>query len=218
MELLSEQTPEPSPRSGDEWTPGWIVAVALVTVLALGLAGYWTWDRYIRTDSSTSSEDPDDPGTTDYPTSTAEARPMLPNAASELSTDGVEAAVRFEYQALNYAQRTGDFYPMTTIEADVCGFCADLRNGLQANLANGRSIRGGEYVVTRIEERVYLRDDRQEDIGSITLDVSRSPEEYVEADGTVISTEDAKSGSFKFTLVHDGTHWVVNNIVLVAIK
>ncbi|HEX3732740.1 MAG TPA: DUF6318 family protein [Mycobacteriales bacterium] len=96
-----------------------------------------------------SSQSPTGPS---KPVRPSEKPPVLPGAAHEKSEAGIEATVRFEIEALNYAQRTGDFEPLRSVyEMSSCKSCQLIVEKISENLQGGATYVDRNYVITSIQ-------------------------------------------------------------------
>ncbi|MGH3545163.1 MAG: DUF6318 family protein [Mycobacteriales bacterium] len=152
------------PNRQQKWRQGWwwrekrpaIIAVVILALVA-GLAVWLPFYLQDRGEDSNPRPRGSDTSQTPTPTPTGPARPaeqppVLPDAAREETIEGIEATVRFEHEALNYAQRTGDLDPLGLVyDTAQCPPCAALVERLTGLASRGRHLEGADYVITRIK-------------------------------------------------------------------
>ncbi|PZS10392.1 MAG: hypothetical protein DLM55_04230, partial [Acidimicrobiales bacterium] len=127
------------------------MALVLAVVVPLGVV----WALHERSASSHSPNvsggrsDTPAPGVSGRP---REQPPVLPDKTREFSRAGIEATIRFEIDAINYAQRTGDLDPVQRVyDTPTCQTCKLLVERFSATLVNGTHLVDSEYVVTSIQ-------------------------------------------------------------------
>ncbi len=92
--------------------------------------------------------------------------PELPAEAAEQTEEGVEAALRYWFEALQYARNTGDVGPLVEASAEDCGFCAAEAELVEETYENG-------WFVQELDEvgEIYVRMEDEDIATSIfTLD------------------------------------------------
>ncbi|MGH3427855.1 MAG: DUF6318 family protein [Terriglobales bacterium] len=94
------------------------------------------------------------------PVRPSEKPPVLPGAAHEKSEAGIEATVRFEIEAVNYAQRTGDFGPLRSVyNMTSCKTCKLLFERLEMALRDGATYINADYSIATIQSSVSVGED-----------------------------------------------------------
>ncbi|MGH3545897.1 MAG: DUF6318 family protein [Mycobacteriales bacterium] len=153
------------PNRQQKWRQGWWwrekrPAIIAVLILAL-VAGLAVWlPFYLQDRGEDSNPRPRGSDTSQTPTVTpsgparpAEQAPVLPEAAKEFSAAGIEATIRFEIDAINYAQRTGDLEPLKSVyDMTSCEACKSIVEGYSDLLRDGVRVLNGEYTVTAVED------------------------------------------------------------------
>jgi hypothetical protein len=107
------------------------------------------------------------------------AGPSLPTAAGERSRDGGEAFIRYWFDLLTYAQRSGDTADLSEATNERCGDCGTALATIRDAYAEGGSLRGGAYLVRRISTNSLFALDRP--IYEATID--RSPRATIDRSG-----------------------------------
>ncbi len=153
------------------WKQGWwwrervpaIIAIAVVGTL-VALAAWLPFYFDDRDDDSgarsrdTANDQTANPAPSG-PTRPTEKPPELPDEARSPTPQGIEATIRFEIDAINYAQRTGDFGPVKSVyNMAECKYCKLLVERLSASLQNGARYVGAEYSITSIKAFTSIGD------------------------------------------------------------
>lgn len=73
--------------------------------------------------------------------------PVLPDTVRDRDRSGAEAATRYFFEALSYAEQTGDPKPVRAVSTRDCGGCARVLASIRDAYAGGGSVRGGWYTV-----------------------------------------------------------------------
>lgn len=96
--------------------------------------------------SATSSDSP-----TSSPSADATEEPTLPPEAEGNDEAAAEAFIRYYYDVVNYAQRTGDVTTLKSHSLPSCQACTDGANFLRDMYANGGEQVGGDYEVQEVQ-------------------------------------------------------------------
>jgi hypothetical protein len=107
------------------------------------------------------------------------AGPSMPTAAGERSRDGGEAFVRYWFDLLTYAQRSGDTADLAEATDEGCGDCGKALTTIREAYADGGSLRGGAYLVRRVSTNSLFTLERP--IYEATVD--RSPRATLDRSG-----------------------------------
>ncbi|HEY0487046.1 MAG TPA: DUF6318 family protein [Mycobacteriales bacterium] len=127
--------------------PGRLSAVLLVGMLGL-LAGCGA------SDPSATADEAVPPAAT--PTAVvASAAPELPAAVRSSGESGAQAATRYWFAALSYAQQSGDPRPVVTASTTDCRACTELLASIRSAFAGGGSVVGGWYTVRQLTDEEY---------------------------------------------------------------
>lgn len=102
--------------------------------------------------SSTPSSADSSPTTEATPTAseTGPVEPTLPPDAEQDTKAGVEAFVRFYWDVVNYATKTGDVRLLESLAQPSCNTCAAGIEGVENIYDRGGRIVGGDYKVVRL--------------------------------------------------------------------
>lgn len=189
----------------------WVLLVAIVVVV--GWFGWWLVTRddepkvnskaWNRGPYSSSSPAPSTPGPS------REAPPQLPPAVSQPTREGVEAAVRFENDAINYAQRTRDVEPLKQVyDLEFCAVCQGMIDTILKGGENGQYLIGGQYTITKlVNVAIYPADDGS-GRGGVHVTIRRAGGSRHERDGSLIKSFAADSGTtFSLQLAFDSGRW-----------
>jgi hypothetical protein len=87
--------------------------------------------------------------TTSVPTTPVE--PTLPAQAEDESQAGAEAFVRFYWEVVNYATKTGDVTLLSELDQVSCEGCDGGVDGIERVYRAGGRIVGGDYDVVKLE-------------------------------------------------------------------
>jgi Family of unknown function (DUF6318) len=83
------------------------------------------------------------------------AAPTLPAIAKVNGLEGATATVQYWYDALSYAQQSGDLKPVTSVTTSDCQSCSQLFASIRSAYAGGGAVRGGWYTVREITSAEY---------------------------------------------------------------
>jgi hypothetical protein len=128
---------------------------------------------------------------------------------TEPNAKGVEATVRYENEAVNYAQRTGDVEPLKRIyDLEHCAVCASLTAQFEKLNADGRYLEGASYTVVSVADIGVRRNDTGEYRGTIEASIKRDAGRQLEADGRLIQEIEAEPPTvFELRLSFDDGAW-----------
>jgi hypothetical protein len=90
-------------------------------------------------------------GATSEPTPRGPVEPTLPAEAEENDQAGAEAYVRFYWDVVNFATKTGDVGLLEQLDQPSCDGCARGVEGIERVYGGGGRITGGNYKVTSLE-------------------------------------------------------------------
>ena len=158
------------------------MSLALVAVLAIGVSALFavralsTGPDEGRSTAANRTSDTAPGGAASVPGSAA---PTLPTAATAHTFDGGGEFVRYWFAALTYAQQTGDTADLAKATSADCEACQTALRTITSAYRDGRSLRGGAYLVRRISTNALWTLDRP--IYEATFD--RSPRLTVDRSG-----------------------------------
>ena len=127
--------------------PGRLGPLLLVGVLAV-LAGCGASDP-----SATAGESVDPTAT--RVTAAASPPPTLPSITRKWTRAGAKATTQYWFDALTYAQQSGDLRPVQDISADNCRACTQLFTSIRNAFAGGGSVVGGGYTVREMTDEEF---------------------------------------------------------------
>jgi hypothetical protein len=129
------------------------VVVALLTVFVAGCDEDDGPTSPPSTDSPSVPESSSPATETSTPPSTAAGpvEPTLPSDAGANSRQGVEAFVRFYWDVVNYATKTGDIELLGQLHQPSCHTCDAGITGIDRVYQRGGRIVGGSYAVVRLQ-------------------------------------------------------------------
>lgn len=136
--------------------------------------------------------------------------PELPAEAAEQTEEGVEAALRYWFETRQYARNTGDTAPLEAASDANCVFCDDQIQQVQEAYDHG-------WYVQELDEisNIFIRLEEDDIATGIFLLTQASYEAYV--DGELVGESEAEEEKgWSVALVHDGTHWIVADLVYVG--
>jgi hypothetical protein len=81
--------------------------------------------------------------------------PARPAAVTYAARRGAEAAAQYWFDALSYAQQSGDLRPVQGASTKDCKACADIIDSIRATFAGGGSVFGGGYTVREMTSEEY---------------------------------------------------------------
>ncbi len=144
-----------------------------------------------------------------------EQPPVLPDKVGEFSRAGIEATIRFEIDAINYAQRTGDLDPLQRVyDTPTCKACKLLVERLSAALVNGSHFVDGEYTVTAIEAAQTSIGSSAERLGNADLSYVQPKEaKLIDKDGKELKKRPPNSYvKIPHSLTFNAGRWVIQDI------
>jgi hypothetical protein len=106
------------------------------------------------TDPSATANEASDPA----PATTAmvpSPAPVPPAAISNSGLKGAKAAAQYWFDALSYAQQSGDPKPLLTVSTRQCEGCAQLLASIRTAFAGGGSVNGGWYTVREMTSEEF---------------------------------------------------------------
>jgi hypothetical protein len=219
---------------GPDWNPkpGWkqrwwwrerrpsIIAVVLLTVgmvlavlIPLAVTGAFDDDHKPAQPSGNSNSDPTTQSSTGLPRPT-EKPPELPDTVRKPTPEGIEATIRFEIEALNYAQRTGDLEPVKSVyNMTSCRFCKLLVEELSNSLQNGATYVDAEYTITSIDPLKSVNESGDILGYANTLEMQPKDAILVDPNGKQLNKRpaDPEVKSF-YTLDFLGGKWVIQEV------
>ncbi|WP_299037008.1 DUF6318 family protein [uncultured Pseudokineococcus sp.] len=138
-------------------------------------------------DQPSPAASPTEPAATSEATETSAPAPTLPPEATTNDAAGAEAFVRYWYQTLNDAYRTGRTESLSAASAEECEACRGLADYVKSTYASGGHIEGGEV---RLQEVVSPAPDNT---GAVLLSVvfDQSRLQRLNAGGEVVDEEAA---------------------------
>lgn len=129
-------------------------AVIAAAVLLLGVSACSSDDPEPIVAPTPSSSAPSDPSTS--PVSGSSAPTMPPEAMGD-DAEAAEAFVRFYWETVNYAQRSGDVDALRELATSNCGACRAGADSLDAIFDAGGEVRGGIGTV-RVDDTNFIRE------------------------------------------------------------
>ncbi len=143
------------------------------------------------------------------PTRPAAEPPKLPDAVFEPTEKGLEATVRYENDAINYAQRTRDVEPLKRVyDLERCAVCRGLIAEIEKGGENGRYLKGGAYTVVSISGEVVTPSDDGQYLGVIEIGIKRDAGRQLEPDGRLVQEIEASPPSvLELKLSFDNGEW-----------
>ncbi len=190
-----------------------VFVVTLVVLLVFTAWLIW-WAFIDDADDGAGGKVPSATADSSQPTTSASTRPsanppQLPDAASKPTKEGLEATVRFENDAINYAQHTGDLVPLKRVyDLKRCKVCASLVAQFEDLTSNGRYLVGASYTVMSVSRATVAPSEDGKYSGVVELSIKRDAGRQVEPDGRFIQEIEADSPSvFERMLSFDDGAW-----------
>ncbi|MGH3545147.1 MAG: DUF6318 family protein [Mycobacteriales bacterium] len=213
------------PNRQQRWRQGWwwrekrpAIITLVVFAVVVGLAAWVPYYLTGREDDSGRSTIPEQtlqPGER-VPTPSAPARPSenppeRPKEISEPTVAGVEATVRYNFEAINYAQRTGDTEPMKRLyDLERCKVCASVLAGIEDLTQNGRYVEGSEQRVSQAVDASVIPNNTGGYIGVIEVTITDEVGRQLEPDGRLVEELEASpSGVSQIQLEFDNGTWQI---------
>lgn len=95
------------------------------------------------------------PPTTGPSSVVASQAPVRPEAVRSPGQTGAEAGARYWFDALSYAQQSGDPRPVVAASTKDCRGCTELLASIRSAYAGGGSVVGGWYTVRELTDEEY---------------------------------------------------------------
>ncbi len=188
-----------------------VFIVALVVLLLL--SGWLVW-WFIADDTDSGGGTPRgaQSSATAAPSSAPETPPEFPDVARQPTKAGLEAAVRYENDAINYAQRTGDLEPLKRVyDLERCAVCASLTEQFENLTSNGRYLVGASYTVVSVTRTDVSQGENGQHSGVVELSIKRDAGRQVGPDGRVLRAIEASPTSiFELTLSFGDGAWRIS--------
>ncbi len=216
---------KPWRRAG--WRQGWwwrdrlptvLCVVALVLAVMVPLGVVWALHEHSSgghsPDVSGGGSDTPSSGVSVGPGRAREQPPVLPDKVREFSRAGIEATIRFEIDAINYAQRTGDLDPLQRVyDTPTCQACKLLVERFSATLVNGTHLVDSEYVVTSIQALTGIGRDGDHLGDAIVTEKQPKEAKLIDKDGKEIKKYRPNSeAKIRYSLSFGAGHWAIQNI------
>ncbi|PZS11243.1 MAG: hypothetical protein DLM55_01920, partial [Acidimicrobiales bacterium] len=143
-----------------------------------------------------------------------EQPPVLPDKVREFSRAGIEATIRFEIDAFNYAQRTGDFEPVQKVyNTSTCKTCKLLVERFSEILRNGTHFVDGEYTITSIEAITSIGSSGDHLGDAIVAEAQQKEVKLVDKDGKELKKYPPKSVvKIPYSLNFSAGYWIIQRI------
>ncbi|KAA1425861.1 DUF6318 family protein [Nocardioides antri] len=128
-----------------------LIGVATLSVALLG-AGCEEEDPSdpVTSPSETSQSAPASPSEP-TPTDAAPVEPALPPAANANTQAGAEAFVKYYWDVVNYATKSGDVQVLKQLDQPSCVGCAGGIQFIEGVYESGGRVVGGDYRITKLE-------------------------------------------------------------------
>lgn len=118
--------------------------LVIAAALLLALAG-------CSDDSPGPKPSPSTSPTTASPSPAGPVAPVLPSAAKANTNVGAKAFVRYWFDAVNHAARTGDSAPLMSASTPECIACNGLRDRIKSIYDDQERLVGGQWLATKIK-------------------------------------------------------------------
>ncbi|HEX3732645.1 MAG TPA: DUF6318 family protein [Mycobacteriales bacterium] len=142
-----------------DWRQGWwwreklpaVIGIFVAVLLCVTVGWGVFWLNRDEHHSPNYGRATDTPTTSAQPPSSTEKPPTLPPEAKEQTSGGIVATIKFENDALNYLQRTGDDKPLRQIyDLDSCDSCSLLIKTLSWLPKHEKHLEGADYHIQNI--------------------------------------------------------------------
>lgn len=127
------------------------LAAVAAALLVAGLMAGCNDERPPEPKATASGSGSSPPTATPESTPAGPVEPTLPAEARKGDKAGVEAFVRFYWEVINYATKTGDVGLLKKLDQPSCDGCARGIRGVERVYGRGGRIEGGSYRVTRLQ-------------------------------------------------------------------
>lgn len=186
-----------------------LISVSLILVGILALAVVWWLTRPNDDDGARSREESSQSASPGTSGPVGEKRPVRPGPFDSVSAADVETTLRFYYDALNYAQRTGDVSALDDVFATSCDRCEILRSALTGVHENGGRFEGGEYTVTALSDVYGIPTETGIPTMTATVTTKRADLTGRRADGSIATQAPADEASALFSLEFRQGFWEI---------
>ncbi len=207
------------PRSKASWRQAWwwrerLPVVLCVVALVLAVGVVWALHEHSANKHSgvfDGGSDTPASGSLDGSGRPREQPPVLPDKVREFSLAGIEATIRFEIDAFNYAQRTGDLDPVQKVyDTPTCKFCKLSVERLSAVLVNGTHFVDGEYTITAVEAVTSIGRDGERIGNAIVTETQPKEAKLIDGNGKELKNRPPNSeAKIPYSLSFAAGHWVI---------
>lgn len=178
-----------------------LTALALVGALALGVSACGDDSPSPAPSTSSAAASP-------TPSATGPAAPVLPELAARNDAVGAKAFVKYYFEALTHAMKTGETQLVADISDRACKTCSKLIKSVHTAYEGGGMLVGDGWSIDGVRT-VDDRPDGEHVYGFVT----QAPQAYVDKSGNVVKRYDGKKFGVE-TLVRWRDGWVMREAVL----
>lgn len=147
---------------------------------------------------------PPSPTTSSVSTPT-ETPPVMPPEARARDVDGAAAFIRYYFDVVNYANRTGDVARLTELSDEECQSCLNLIDTAANGYRNGGRIEGGQIIVGDV---AVTPDDAANGL-ELRAVISQADGRFVDARGNELDVINAEVDYLLGAIVLYDTGWTL---------
>jgi hypothetical protein len=138
------------------------------------------------------------------PTDSAQAVPEVPAAAQKQDRPGAGAFVRYWFDLVNHAYRTGNTEPLKSLSDSDCKTCKSVVSSIEEAYSDGGSITGG-HIQVLVAVAAPLEPDG---IAIVSTVYEQQPMKVLKADGAVASNHtDPERATIAFYAKYQEGRW-----------
>jgi hypothetical protein len=146
------------------------------------------------------------------PSPTGPVAPVLPEAAKANTTVGAKAFVRYWFEAVTYAMKTGDTGPIDAVAHKTCGACRKLHKSIDAIYSVGQHTEGGGWNATEIS----LDPRSKKPSYRFDVKVAQPPQMLVSKTGETLAERGAEQFVFRTGATWQGDQFVIYGLEKLA--
>lgn len=209
FQLVTSKTPL-KPRTKTVLASGLLALLLLVG----GILTWVVWDHGHSDDSSDPGDDQTQAQTSPSPSPSKDMPPELPSEASLADEVGLEATVRYDIEAQNYAYRTNETGPLELIyDVHACEVCFNVIDATSDRHDENLKVIGGQITITAVKDVFNLGHlaGTANLAGTGTVEYTRAESRMVNAAGEELESYGVETIVSRNSLIYRDGHWAITD-------